>query len=66
MQESALLPEFFEGIHIGMAAANLHRMNAVALSYVSEALDNVCKGSEAFESTNFFHLGAGSYDHGYG
>ncbi|GKT50810.1 25-hydroxycholesterol 7-alpha-hydroxylase [Colletotrichum spaethianum] len=54
IQESTLVPEFFDGIHKSMTADNLHRMNANALAYVSNALDNVCKGSAAFEATNFF------------
>ncbi|KAL2877214.1 hypothetical protein SGCOL_007610 [Colletotrichum sp. CLE4] len=49
-----LLPEFFEGIHVGMAADNLHRMNATALSYVSDALDDLCNGSEVYETANFW------------
>ncbi|KZL75264.1 prostacyclin synthase [Colletotrichum tofieldiae] len=54
IQESTLIPEFFDGIHKSMNADNLHRMNANALAYVSGALDDVCKGSEAFETTNLF------------
>ncbi|KAK2043622.1 cytochrome P450 [Colletotrichum somersetense] len=54
VQESTLVPDFFEGIHQSMAADNLHRMNANALAYVSDALDDVCKGSEAYEATNLF------------
>ncbi|KAJ0164930.1 25-hydroxycholesterol 7-alpha-hydroxylase [Colletotrichum tanaceti] len=54
IQETTLLPEFFDSIHQSMTAANLHRMNANALKYVSDALDGVCDGSETFEATNFF------------
>ncbi|KAK2057169.1 hypothetical protein LY76DRAFT_516842 [Colletotrichum caudatum] len=54
VQESTLVPDFFEGIHQSMAADNLHRMNANALAYVSDALDDVCKGSEAYETTSLF------------
>lgn len=54
IKESTLLPEFFEGVHTGMNAANLHRMNANALAYVSDALDDICKGDKVFETSNFF------------
>ncbi|TIC89847.1 25-hydroxycholesterol 7-alpha-hydroxylase [Colletotrichum higginsianum] len=54
IQETTLLPEFFDCIHKSMTADNLRQMNANALTYVSDALDGVCNGSETFEATNFF------------
>ncbi|KAK1523889.1 uncharacterized protein CCOS01_08976 [Colletotrichum costaricense] len=54
IENGTLLPEFFEGIHVGMAADNLHRMNASALAYVSDALDDLCRGNEAYEASNFW------------
>ncbi|KAK1982475.1 cytochrome P450 [Colletotrichum cereale] len=54
IQESTLVPDIFDGIHKSMATDNLRRMNANALAYISDALDDVCKGSEAYEATNFF------------
>ncbi|KAK6222082.1 hypothetical protein QIS74_04337 [Colletotrichum tabaci] len=54
IQETTLLPEFFDCIHKSMTADKLRQMNANALTYVSDALDGVCNGSETFEATNFF------------
>lgn len=54
IQETTLLPEFFDCIHKSMTADNLRQMNANALTYVSDALDGVCNGSETFKATNFF------------
>lgn len=52
--DTSLIPEFFEGIHVAMTAKYLHRMNANALSYISDSLNGLCKGGEPYECTNFF------------
>ncbi|KAF6835514.1 hypothetical protein CMUS01_05738 [Colletotrichum musicola] len=52
LQETNLIPEFFEGIHVAMTPSNVRRMNANALRYVAEVLAKT--GDEPFETSNAF------------
>ncbi|OLN81971.1 25-hydroxycholesterol 7-alpha-hydroxylase 3, partial [Colletotrichum chlorophyti] len=53
-QGHSLVPEFFEGIQVGMGSKYVHRMNTNALSYVATMLENMSQGSESFQAANFF------------
>ncbi|KAF6816519.1 hypothetical protein CSOJ01_02901 [Colletotrichum sojae] len=52
LQESTMIYEFFEGIHVAMTPSNVRRMNANALRYVAEVLAKT--GDKPFETSNAF------------